>query len=145
MNFKIKQLWALLFLVILAITYLGIRFFEHSYPVQKVKKIYFADRITAAHAILIAEYNKLHAGEIEVVPVDFPNNDFSTNERKEIVARSLRGSGDGIDIFAVDLIWVQRFAKWCEPLDKYFTEPEKERILKAVQNKSPAQCRKQSR
>jgi len=129
MNIKLKQLWAFVFLIVLAITYLGIYFFEYNYPVQKVTKIYFADRMTAAHKILIAEYNKLHAGKVEVVPVDFPNDDFSTNERKEIVARSLRGLGDGIDIFAVDIIWVQRFAKWCEPLDKYFPESEKNKIL----------------
>ncbi len=129
MKIKLNQRWAFIFLIVMAIMYLGIYFFEYNYPVQKIKKIYFADRMTTAHKILIAEYNKLNAGKVEVVPVDFPNDDFSTNERKEIVARSLRGLGDGIDIFAVDIIWVQRFAKWCEPLDKYFPEPEKNKIL----------------
>lgn len=129
MNIKLKQLWAFVFLIVLSITYLGIYFIEFNYPAHKITKIYFADRMTAAHKILINEYNKLNAGKIEVVPVDFPNDDFSTNERKEIVARSLRGLGDGIDIFAVDIIWVQRFAKWCEPLDKYFSETEKNKIL----------------
>jgi len=127
---KFKQRWAFLFLIVLMITYLGIHFFEHNYQEKKVKKIYFADRVVSAHKILIDEYNRLNAGKVEVIPVDFPNEDFSTNERKEIVARSLRGQGDGIDIFAIDLIWVQRFAKWCEPLDKYFTEAEKDKIIK---------------
>jgi multiple sugar transport system substrate-binding protein len=64
-----------------------------------------------------------------VIPVDFPNADFSTNERKEILARSLRGEEDGIDLIAVDVIWVKRFARWCEPLGRYFTEGELKRIV----------------
>ena len=68
-------------------------------------------------------------GKVKVLTIDFPHFDFSTNERKEVLARSLRGTGDGIDLFAVDPIWVQRFAKWCEPLDKYFSDTEKKRIM----------------
>jgi multiple sugar transport system substrate-binding protein len=41
----------------------------------------------------------------------------------------LRGRGDGIDLLAVDIVWVQRFAKWCEPLDKYFTLEDRNRII----------------
>jgi multiple sugar transport system substrate-binding protein len=40
----------------------------------------------------------------------------------------LRGDDDGIDLLAVDVIWVQRFAKWCEPLGKYFTDEERKKI-----------------
>ena len=98
-------------------------------PKSDVVEIHFADRITEAHRALIDRYNALHAGKIKVIPIDFPNLDFSTNERKEILARSLRGEGDGIDLLAVDIIWVQRFAKWCEPLGKYFSEQELKRIL----------------
>jgi multiple sugar transport system substrate-binding protein len=66
---------------------------------------------------------------VRVVPIDFPNPDFTTEERKEILARSLRGEGDGIDLLAVDVGWVQRFAKWSEPLGRFFTRAELDRIL----------------
>src|SRR3972149_4991754 len=132
MTIKIKQTWGLLFLLFVAITYLIIFFLLNSSKKSDVIEIYFADRVTAAHKILIDKYNKLNEGKIKVIPIDFPNFDFSTNERKEMLARSLRGRGDGIDLFAVDLIWVQRFAKWCEPLDKYFSDDEKGKILKSA-------------
>ncbi|MEW6194060.1 MAG: extracellular solute-binding protein [Bacteroidota bacterium] len=124
-----KHKWSIAFIVILVVVYLVLLFIQKENNGTEVIEIYFADRITAAHKILIDEYNQLNKGKIKVVPIDFPNFDFSTNERKEVLARSLRGTGDGIDLFAVDIIWVQRFAKWCEPLDKYFTEDEKKRIL----------------
>lgn len=126
---SIKQKWGFAFLLILAIIYLVIFYIQKYEPQDSVTEIYFADRITAAHRVLINEYNKMMKGKVKVIPIDFPNFDFSTNERKEVLARSLRSTGDGIDIFAVDIIWVQRFAKWCEPLDKYFTQDEKDRIL----------------
>jgi len=132
MTIKIKQTWGLLFLLFVAVTYLIIFFLLNSSKKSDVIEIYFADRVTAAHKILIDKYNKLNEGKIKVIPIDFHNFDFSTNERKEMLARSLRGRGDGIDLFAVDLIWVQRFAKWCEPLDKYFSDDEKGKILKSA-------------
>src|SRR5512140_3173445 len=79
---------------------------------QEPTRVYFADNISKAHRVIIAEFNKRHAGSIEVVPVDLPFDKFSTNERKELLARSLRSKSDKIDIFAVDLIWVPRFARW---------------------------------
>ena len=132
MTLKIKQTWGLFFLLFVAITYVVIYFLLSSSKKSDVTEIYFADRMTAAHKILIDKYNKLNEGKIKVIPIDFPNFDFNTNERKEMLARSLRGRGDGIDLFAVDLIWVQRFAKWCEPLDKYFSDEEKSKILKSA-------------
>ncbi len=80
-------------------------------------RVYFADRISEAHQLVIDRFNQLHRGKIEVIPVDLPFDKFSTNERKELLARSLRSKSDKLDVFAVDLIWVQRFARWCEPLD----------------------------
>jgi ABC-type glycerol-3-phosphate transport system substrate-binding protein len=127
---RIKQNWAFIFLILLIFIYLLLNVFVFNRHSSKITEIYFADRITAAHRILIEKYNKLHEGSVKVIPIDFANFDFSTNERKEILARSLRGRGDGIDLFAVDLIWVQRFAKWCEPLDHYFSKEEKSRIWK---------------
>jgi len=132
MNIKIKQKWGLLFLLFVAITYVLVFFFFDNPKKSEVTEIYFADRVTAAHKTLIDTYNKLNEGKVKVIPIDFPNFDFSTNERKEMLARSLRGRGDGIDLFAVDLIWVQRFAKWCEPLDKYFSDGEKKSILNSA-------------
>jgi multiple sugar transport system substrate-binding protein len=101
-----------------------------SFPVASpVTKVYFADRISVAHQRIIERFNELHKGKIEVVPVDLPFEKFSTNERKELLARSLRSKSDKLDVFAVDLIWVQRFARWCEPLDRAFGPAERASIL----------------
>lgn len=132
MTLKVKQKWGLIFLLVVSLVYVLIHFIEIYSSSDKVTEIYFADRITKAHKILIDRYNLKMAGKVRVIPIDFPNYDFSTNERKELLARSLRGRGDGIDLFAVDLVWVQRFAKWCEPLDKYFTDEERSRILSSA-------------
>lgn len=126
---KIKQKWSVIFIILLIVVYGIVFYIQKDESEPGVVEIYFADRVTAAHKILIEEYNTLMQGKVKVIPLDFPNFDFSTNERKEVLARSLRGTGDGIDLFAVDIIWVQRFAKWSEPLDKYFSEEEKKRIL----------------
>lgn len=124
---KLKYILLILgFFSLLYVVIFSVRYFSSK---NEIKEIYFADRMTAAHKIIIERYNKLMEGKVKVIPIDFPNDDFSTNERKEILARSLRGTGDGIDLFAVDLIWIHRFAKWCEPLDKYFHENDKKRIL----------------
>ena len=98
-------------------------------PPVRGSRVYFADRISAAHQKIISRFNQLHEGKIEVVPVDLPFDKFSTNERKELLARSLRSRSDKLDIFSVDLIWVDRFARWCEPLDRYFPNKERANIL----------------
>ena len=123
-----KQAWGIAVLGAIALLYFALFDFLSKRPQQHVTEFYFADRITEAHRILIDQYNSLHAGKIKVIPIDFPNPDFSTDARNEILARSLRGEDDGIDLLAVDVIWVQRFAKWSEPLGKYFTEEEGKRI-----------------
>jgi len=84
------------------------------------RRVFFADNISTAHQAVIARFNELHRGRIEVVPVNLPFTKFSTNERKELLARSLRTRSDRIDVFAVDLIWVTRFSKWAEPMDRHF-------------------------
>jgi multiple sugar transport system substrate-binding protein len=96
---------------------------------SSARKIYFADNISEAHQVVIDRFNELHRGSIEVVPVNLPFDKFTTNERKELLARSLRNKSDRIDIFAVDLIWGSRFSKWSEPLDRYFTKAEIETNL----------------
>lgn len=125
----VKQRWSILFLILLIVVYGIIFYIQKGEKESSEVEIYFADRVTAAHKILIDKYNNIMKGKVKVVLIDFPNFDFSTNERKEVLARSLRGMGDGIDLFAVDIIWVQRFAKWSEPFDKYFSVDEKNRIL----------------
>ncbi|RPI05261.1 MAG: extracellular solute-binding protein [Ignavibacteriae bacterium] len=95
-----------------------------SEPVQ----VYFADNISLNHKFVIDEFNRLYQGKIEVIPVNLPFEKFSTNERKELLIRSLRTKSD-IDLFAVDVIWVPRFTRWCEPLDKYFSQEERKRLL----------------
>ncbi|HLP17198.1 MAG TPA: extracellular solute-binding protein [Bacteroidota bacterium] len=92
-------------------------------------KIYFADNISIAHRRVIEEFNRRYAGKIEVVPVDLPFTKFSTNERKELLARSLRSKSDRIDIFCVDHIWVSRFARWAAPMDEYLTPAERRGLL----------------
>ena len=93
-------------------------------------KLYYADNISFVHQMAIDEFNRQYAGKIEVIPVNLPFSKFSTNERKELLTRSLRSKSEKLDIFAVDLIWVPRFAKWSEPLDSYFSKDEKQRLLK---------------
>lgn len=94
-----------------------------------VQKVYFADHISPAHAAVIALFNERHKGRIEVVAVDLPFSKFSTNERKELLARSLRSKSDRLDVFSVDYIWTPRFAKWCEELDPYFADFAKAKII----------------
>jgi multiple sugar transport system substrate-binding protein len=124
MKVFLRQHWGAFFLSLLALSFVGAQAFLSAHRGKAVKEIYFADRLTEAHRILIDEYNHLHEGDVKVIPIDFPNPDFTTNERKEILARFLRGEGDGIDVFAVDVVWVQRFARWSEPLGPYFSREE---------------------
>lgn len=95
-------------------------------------KVYFADRISSAHTKIINRFNELHRGRIEVVPVDLPFEKFSTNERKELLARSLRSRSGKLDLFCVDQIWVERFARWCEPLDEHFPPAQRAELLPAA-------------
>lgn len=91
---------------------------------KKSVVIYFADNISTAHQKIVDNFNKKYRGKIKVIPVDLPFVKFSTNERKELLTRSLRSKSDRIDVFAVDLIWVKRFAKWSLPLDSYFSKSD---------------------
>lgn len=127
-----KQFWGLSFFVAIVLIYVIIFYSFTRLPQKKVTEIYFADRMTEAHHLLIDRYNVAHAGSVKVIPIDFPNADFDTDSRKEILARSLRGEDDAIDLLAVDVIWVHRFAKWCEPLGKYFSEEELKRLNQTV-------------
>jgi len=96
---------------------------------QKVVRVYYADNISPAHQQVIDRFNEQYRGKIEVVPVHLPFEKFSTNERKELLARSLRNKSDRLDIFAVDVIWVPRFSRWAERLDSYIRPTERASIL----------------
>ena len=98
-------------------------------PEAKKTNIYFADNITPAHKQIIANFNSKYGEDFQIVPVDLPFSKFNTNERKELLARTLRNRNNRIDIFAVDQIWMQRFAKWAEPLSRYFSKEELNDIL----------------
>jgi multiple sugar transport system substrate-binding protein len=91
-------------------------------PESVVRKLYYVDNISDAHLKIIQKFNEKYKDKIEVVPVNLPFYHFTTNDRKEILTRSLRSRSDGIDIFAVDLIWIPRFAKWGYPMNKRFDE-----------------------
>jgi multiple sugar transport system substrate-binding protein len=96
---------------------------------SSVKKIYYVDNISEAHKILIDTFNKRNKGQIEVEAIDLPFSKFSTNERKELLTRFLRSKNDRIDVFAVDQIWVPRFARWAMPIDKSMISPGNRAIL----------------
>ncbi len=91
--------------------------------------LYYADNISHAHQLIIDRFNAEYRGRIQVVPIDLPFTKFSTNERKELLARTLRSKSGRIDVFTVDIIWVPRFARWCKPLEDYFSAEERTAIL----------------
>ncbi len=93
-------------------------------------KIHYVDNIGAAQEKIIRAFNKENSGKIEVIPVHLPFTKFTTNERKEILARSLRSKSEKMDIFAIDLIWGPRFTKWAVPLNNFFTETFLEKFWK---------------
>lgn len=93
------------------------------------KKIYFVDNISPAHQKVINRFNEKYKGQIQVEAINLSFDKFSTNERKELLARYLRSRNDRIDIFSIDQIWVPRFAKWGVPLNQYFDDDEKNKLL----------------
>ncbi len=101
----------------------------HDEKKPQTTPIYFADNISFAHEKLIDAFNQEFQGQIEVKPINLPFTKFSTNERKELLARTLRGKSNRIDILAVDLIWVPRFAKWCQPLDRFYPGSDQKMLI----------------
>ncbi len=99
-------------------------------PGSNVVKIYFADYISPSLQKVINRFNEKYTGQIEVHTINLPFTKFSTNERKELLARYLRSKSERIDVFSVDQIWVPRFAKWGIGMDKYFDPMMKDGLLK---------------
>jgi len=116
--------------LILAINLISLDVF--SFEEDKVTKIHYAGNISPTHEKLIKMFNEQYKGEIKVVPIDLPFTKYSTNEIKELLVKSLRGKSKEIDILAIDRIWTARFSKWTEPLDAYFSQEERNKILKPV-------------
>ena len=114
-------------LLIFSQLFLSIDLNKTAVPVEK--QIYFADNISQAHRKVIEKFNARYKGLIRVVPINLPFDKFSTNERKELFARYFRSKSDRIDVFAVDQIWVPRFAKMGINLDKYFPPDLKNELL----------------
>lgn len=114
-------IWKISILVSLVsiIFFIYITFQVNLFPEEGVKKVYYVDNISSAHQKIIDKFNKIYSEEIEVIPVNLPFSFFTTNDRKSILTRSLRNRSDGVDIFAVDIIWVSRFAKWGYTIEPY--------------------------
>lgn len=119
----------IVFLVTIFFVFIGIPLQDSRIVYNNIRKIYFADDITESHKAVITKFNKINEGRIQVIPINLPFEKFTTNERKELLARSFRSKNDKIDVFSVDLIWVPRFAKWAEPLGKYFNKEKTDKIL----------------
>lgn len=109
--------------------FMGIPINEEKKNYTNVQEIYFADDITESHQKIIKRFNEIFEGRIKVIPINLPFTKFTTNERKELLARAFRSKSDKIDILAVDLIWVPRFAKWAEPLNAFFDKDKRDEIL----------------
>ena len=78
---------------------------------------------------LIDKFNRINKGKIEVIPINLPYEKFSTNKRKELITKNLRNRNSRIDIYAIDVVWGERFVKWSEPLNDYFSNEEINLIL----------------
>lgn len=120
---------AILVIVLLILSQLFLSFDLDKTAVPVEKKIYFADNISKAHLKVIEKFNKRYKGLIRVVPINLPFDKFSTNERKELFARYFRSKSDRIDVFAVDQIWVPRFAKMSINLEHYINPEIRSELL----------------
>jgi len=96
---------------------------------SKTKTIYYVDHISPALQKVIDLFNQKHKGNLKVETINLSFNKFSTNERKELLARYLRSRNDRIDIFAVDQIWVPRFARWAVPLQLLLDSSEISKVM----------------
>lgn len=95
----------------------------------KEKTIYFVDHISSAHQKVIDLFNDRYKGSIKVETIHLSFDKFSTNERKELLARYLRSKNNRIDIFAVDQIWVPRFVKWGVMLNNFIDQKELQNLM----------------
>lgn len=83
-HFFNRSIWSIRFWVFALASTTGFTSFIRAASREEERspvKIFFADNISAAHRQVIARFNAIHRGRIEVVPVDLPFTKFSTNER----------------------------------------------------------------
>jgi multiple sugar transport system substrate-binding protein len=119
-------------IILIVIAFVLVNSFLNSSDIStknSVVTIYYVDHISRAHRKVIDRFNEKYAGQIHVEAINLPFDKFSTNERKELLARYLKSKSDRIDVFAVDQIWVPRFAKWGVALNKYFPKEETDQLL----------------
>jgi len=107
---------------------------RYSSEPENIKKIYFAENITPTHLQLINEFNKINKENIKIIPINLPYEKFSTNKRKELITKNLRNRTSRIDIYAIDIIWGERFVKWAEPFNSYFSIDEISKIIKEAKH-----------
>ena len=137
MNLRFKKvfnisnfpLWTVIFIILILILYFYLNERARYEAETEPTKIYFAADISYAHQQVINKFNKEYKGRIKVVTIDLPFKKFSTNERKELLARTLRSNSDRLDVFAVDQIWVPRFAKWSAPIKNFLPNFKKNNFL----------------
>jgi multiple sugar transport system substrate-binding protein len=125
---------ALTTILLLLIIYFLIPFDLDNNRSQKEVVISYADNISTAHQMVINKFNEEYKGRIKVKPIDLPFTKFSTNERKELLARSLRSKSDKLDVFSIDHIWSARFVRWAENLNDHMNTDELNRILPSALN-----------
>lgn len=109
---------------LLTIVFLVLPFNFTSNQIDSEVVISYADNISESHQYVIDKFNEEYKGKIKVKTIDLPFKKFSTNERKELLTRSLRSKSNKLDVFAVDLIWSTRFARWAEDLTSHFDSEE---------------------
>jgi len=129
-NISNFPLWTVIFIILILILYFYLNERARYEAETEPTKIYFAADISYAHQQVIDEFNNEYKGRIKVVTIDLPFKKFSTNERKELLARTLRSNSDRLDAFAVDQIWVPRFAKWSAPITFFLPRFNKNNFLK---------------
>ncbi len=120
--------------LIILLSYLLTTSFSASKNVETIKKIYYVDNISPSMVEIIKRFNEINRGKIEVVGINLPFEKFSTNERKELLARYLRSKSEAIDLIAIDQIWTARFSKWAYPLDHVYKKISPNTILNFALN-----------
>lgn len=116
-------------ILLFTIIFLILPFDFTSNQIESEVVISYADNISESHQYVIDKFNDEYKGKIRVKTIDLPFRKFSTNERKELLTRSLRSKSNKLDVFAVDLIWSTRFARWAEDLTSQFDSEEINSIL----------------
>ena len=132
MNYK--QITYVVLISALIITILLIIFFDFpgtnsSNTEFSITTINYVSHISDTHQKVIDKFNDKYKGRIKVESINLPFEKFSTNERKELLARYLRSKSDRIDVFTVDQIWVSRFAKWVIRFERFFKQEERNKLL----------------